>query len=242
MHAGVTDRRGWDPLISAVGSGRRLVTYDQRGYGETTYQPESYSAHEDAVAVMDAAGLAAPVVVGASMGGKGAIDLTLMHPDRVSALVLIGPAISGSPDGEPYDEPLATLEKAMDAAYEGGDLAEVNRLEAHIWLDGPTAPEGRVGGAVRELFLDMNGRALAAEDPGDKANDVNAWSRLEDIRVPVLVLVGTLDLPDIQDNCRAIAERVDGARLVVIEDTAHLPHLEGNRACFTAIGAFLSDR
>jgi len=38
-----------------------------------------------------------------------------------------------------------------------------------MWLDGPSAAEGRVGGPARELFLDMNGRALRAPDPGEQA-------------------------------------------------------------------------
>ena len=37
-----------------------------------------------------------------------------------------------------------------------------------MWLDGPSAEEGRVGGRARELFLEMNDRALRAEDPGDR--------------------------------------------------------------------------
>ncbi len=94
IHAGVTDRRSWRPLVDAVGDGRRVVSYDARGYGETTYRPEDHFSHDDALAVMTAAGLDAPVVVGASMGGRAALDLTLEHPDRVTALVLIAPAVS----------------------------------------------------------------------------------------------------------------------------------------------------
>ncbi len=241
IHAGVTDRRGWRPLVDALGSGRRIASYDQRGYGDTTYEPEIHARHDDALAVLDAVGIDRAVVVGASMGGRAAIDLALEHPERVSALALIGSAVSGAPDGDEYPEPLASLEKRLDAADERGDLVEVNRIEAHLWLDGPTAPEGRVGGAARKLFLEMNGRALTATDPGDEPRSVDAWDRLEELMMPVLVLVGTLDLPDIQANSATIADRVYAGRLVVLEDVAHLPHLEGDAACLEAIGAFLDD-
>ena len=239
IHAGVTDRRSWRPLIAALGEGRRIVSFDQRGYGETTYQMEPFNKFDDALAVMDAVGLEDPVVVGASMGGKAAIDLALEHPDRVAALVLIGPAISGAPDGGPFDEPLASMDTALDTAFEAGDFDEVNRLEAHLWLDGPTAPEGRVGGETRALFLEMNRRALTADDPGDDAREMDAWQRLEELTMPILVLVGDLDLPFIIRNCHQIRDRAKDARLVELHGVAHLPHFEADPACFAEIKRFL---
>lgn len=239
LHAGVTDRRSWRPLIEAIGEGRRIASYDARGFGETTYEPEPYFPHEDALAVMTAAEMAKAVVVGASWGGRGAINLALERADRVSALVLIAPAVAGAPDGDDYPEPLATLERDLHRAEGEDDLTEVNRIEAHLWLDGPTAPEGRVGGAVRELFLEMNGVALAAADPGDEPHEIDAWSRLEELTMPVLVLVGDLDLPDFQANSRTLAQRIPGAQLVELHGVAHLPHFERDPACLGAIGDFL---
>ena len=89
VHAGVTDQRSWAGVVDAL-PGHRCLTYDARGYGRTTYQPEDgWSPVADAVAVLDAYDVGRAVVVGASMGGRTSIDLTLQHPDRVSALVLI---------------------------------------------------------------------------------------------------------------------------------------------------------
>jgi pimeloyl-ACP methyl ester carboxylesterase len=244
IHAGVADRRSWRPLIdSLVGdlreADRRYVSFDMRGYGETTYEPEDYYGYDDALAVMDAAGLGSAIVIGSSMGGKTAINLALEHPDRVSALVLIGPAISGEPQTEDDPEPIATLARLLEAAEENADLDEVNRLEAHLWLDGPTAPEGRVSGPVRDLFLEMNGRALAATDPGDEPGKIDAWGRLEELTMPVLVLVGTLDLSDFQEHAEILANRVRQGRLVVLDGVAHLPHLEADPTCLREIAAFL---
>lgn len=239
IHAGVADRRSWRPLLDALVPTQRAVSYDARGYGETTYEPEVFTRYGDALAVLEAAGIESAVVVGSSMGGKTALDLALEEPERVSALVLIAPAVSGAPDAENYPEPLTALLDALEKADESDDLDEINRLEAHIWLDGPTAPEGRVGGARRDLFLEMNGRALAATDPGDGPSTVNAWHRLGELAIPLLVLVGDLDLPEFQDLSRGLADRVEGAQLVVLPGVAHLPHFEGDPACLTAITEFL---
>jgi pimeloyl-ACP methyl ester carboxylesterase len=192
--------------------------------------------------VLDHAGIEGPVaVVGCSMGGRLSLDLALAHPDRVDRLVLIGSACRGAPDPWPDDYPASYRElgHAVDAAEEAGDLDEVNRLEAWLWLDGPTAPEGRVTGAARQLFLDMNGRALRADPTGDERELPSAWDRLGEIGAPTLVLLGELDLEDIAFVADGLAERIPDTRFELLEDTAHVPQLEGHPRCLAAIREFL---
>ena len=240
LHAGVTDRRSWDPLVDALAARHRCVRYDARGYGETTYEPEAgWSPVEDAVAVLNAAEAESAVVVAGSMGGAVALDLALAHPDRVRALVLIGPAVRGAPYPEITDPQTAALVERAEAAEEAEDWDELNRLEAWIWLDGPTAEEGRVGGATRELFLEMNGGALRAVDPGERARVEDAWPRLGDIEVRVLVLVGRLDVEDIRSVDEGLAERLPDARLVWLDGVAHLPHFEADPTTLREIAGFV---
>lgn len=240
LHAGVTDKRSWTPLIDLLSPHRRCVAYDARGFGDTTATPEDVSLTGDAIAVLDACGIDRAVVIAASMGARTTIDLALAHPDRVSALVLIGATISGSPGIEvdlPEEERLFVAVEAAEVAH---DLAEVNRLEAWLWLDGATAAEGRVGGEVRELFLTMNAIALSAPDLGELVRPKDAWPRLEQIGCPTLVIVGSLDLELMQADAHALADRVPGARLVELPGTAHLPHMETDPACREVIADFLA--
>jgi pimeloyl-ACP methyl ester carboxylesterase len=239
VHAGVTDQRSWASVIERLPD-HRCLTYDARGYGRTTYQPEDgWSSVGDAVAVLDAYDVGQAVVIGSSMGGRTSIDLTLLHPDRVRALVLIGPAISGAPEAT-YEPEVLALEEEWEAAEERGDLDTVNRMEARVWLDGPTAPEGRVAGAPRDLFLEMNAQALDADDPGDQRDEVSAWDRLSEIGVPTLVLIGEHDLRYIKEGCTHAAEVIPGARLVQLPGVAHLPHLEGDESTLAEIAAFVA--
>src|SRR3546814_17964516 len=78
-------------------------------------------------------------------------------------------------------------------AEEEEDLDRINLLEAWMWLDGPDSEEGRVGGALRELFLAMNATALYAPDPGPETNPAAfpaAYARLADLTLPAQVLWG----------------------------------------------------
>jgi pimeloyl-ACP methyl ester carboxylesterase len=241
IHAGVNDRRSWRSVIERLSPRHRCLAFDMRGFGETTYErDDGWSPVNDALAVLDAAGFARPVVVACSMGGRNAIDLTLAHPERVAGLALIGSAIRGAPYPDLTEGPTAELNARIEAAEAAGDLDEVGRLEAWMWLDGPSAEEGRVGGATRELFLEMNAQALRAEDPGDQAEIPPAWPRLGEIAVPTLLLLGRLDAEDIQVIDEQAAAIIPGARLRHLDGVAHVPQLEGDLVTLDEIEAFVA--
>jgi len=240
IHAGVNDRRSWQHVVERLSSRHRCVAFDARGLGETVYEREDgWSPVRDAIAVLDAAGLQRPVVVACSMGGQTAIDLTLAHPDRVAGLVLIGTAIRGAPYPDLQEGPTAELTARIEEADSAGDIEEVARLDAWMWLDGPGAAEGRVSSPARELFLDMNRRALRAEDPGEQAELPAAWPRLGEISVPALVMIGRLDAEDIQTIDEPAAGMIPGARLRFLDGVAHVPHLEADPATLEEVAAFV---
>ncbi len=243
LHAGVADGRMWQPQWDACAGTHPLLRYDRRGFGRTrVLQARPYSRSSDLLAVLDAAGWPHAVLVACSQGGRVALDTTLAQPSRVRALVLVAPAVGGAPapDDAALTAPVQALQAAIEAADNAGDLDTVNRLEARLWLDGPAAPEGRVGGAERALFLDMNAIALRAADPGTATEPaMAAWEQLEAIQVPTLVLWGSLDLPHLQARCATLVQRIPGARRVVLEGTAHLPGLEAPARFNTALADFL---
>ncbi len=241
IHAGVNDRRSWRHVIERLSPRHRCVAFDTRAYGESTYEREDgWSPVVDALAVLDAAGFEQPVaVVACSIGAQTAVDLALARPDRVARLALIGAAIRGAPYPDITTGPTAELNARIEAADAAGDLDEVARMEAWMWLDGPRAREGRVGGRARELFLDMNARALRAPDPGEQAEIPPAWPRLGEISAPTLVMIGRLDAEDIQAIDEQAAAIIPDARLRWLDGVAHLPHLEGDPATLDAIAGFI---
>ena len=110
-----------------------------------------------------------------------------------------------------------------------------------MWLDGASAPEGRVGGAARELFLDMNGRALRAEDPGDQAELAPALAAARRDRGPdARCWSAALDAEEIlADRPSRRPTLIPGARLKFLDGVAHVPHLEGDPATLDEIAAFV---
>ena len=239
IHAGVTDQRSWRHVVDRLPD-VRCLTYDQRGYGRTTYTSEDgWSQVDDAVAVLDAYDVDAAIVIGCSMGGRGALHLALTHPDRVRALVLIAPAVVGGPADE-YEPEVQALSDASDAAWEREDVDEINRIDAIVWLDGPRSPD-RVQGEARELFLEMNRIAIEADEPGERREDAQAWGRLGEITVPTLLMIGDLDLQYLKDHAAHAAASIPNSRLVELAGVAHLPHLEADEKTLSEIAAFVAE-
>jgi pimeloyl-ACP methyl ester carboxylesterase len=227
LHSGVNDRRSWYETADRLSPGYALVAYDRRGFGQSVASSDRFSHLEDLRTLLDVLDLDRVWLVASSAGGRVALDTALTRPERVAGLVLLAPAISGAPDIESLDADTERLDTAIDRATATGDLAEANRLEAWLWLDGPAGPEGRISGPVRDLFLEMNAIALKSEaESAAEETDVSAWSRLAEITVPVTVAWGELDVPVLNARCEAIVERLPNATGRQLPGVAHLPQLE----------------
>lgn len=241
LHAGVCDRRSWQWCAPRWGgAGFSTIAYDRRGFGQTRYEAGPYDSLDDLRAVTAACGGRPAVLVGNSMGGSLALDLSLAYPDEVLALVLIGSLPRDAPD-EMWQQ--STEETAVEAEFEAaqrsGDDERSNELEVRFWLDGPAQPEGRVTGPARELMLDMNQRAVSAPDPGQDADRPGVWDRLESISAPTLLVVGEYDESGLAPLAQAMARRMPSARLERLDDTAHCPMLDAPDRLADTVLAFL---
>lgn len=233
LHAGVADRRAWDAVGDLLSDeGFSVVAYDRRGFGETpaASDPTAFTHVGDLLAVLDALRLDDVVLVGNSMGGALALDTALLHPDRVSGLVLVGAAVSGMTDEDtPFDWVLDPASAPLLESIEADSTPCDARIDAlaHLWLDGPTAAAGRVGDPARALFAEMNRVILdvaAADSAGDAG--VDAWTRLGEIAVPVVTAWGELDIPADLPFYVETAGRLGQGPGRVVDGVAHLPGLE----------------
>ena len=231
LHAGVCDRRGWREVGARLAAaGRDVVAYDRRGFGEVPPAAARFRHVEDLLAVVDAVSPDAPAwLVGSSMGGGVALDAALEARERVAGLVLLAPAVSGDPepDEQTYIAETHGLAEAIDVAWTAGDLVECNRLEVHLWLDGPAQPEGRVSGPPRELALEMNRIVLAnGEADADGASGLDAAGHVHEVTVPVIVACGELDVAMKARRSRELADALPNAIYRPLPGRAHLPYLE----------------
>jgi pimeloyl-ACP methyl ester carboxylesterase len=177
--------------------------------------------------LLDASSLGHAAVVGCSLGGRVALELTVARPDLVRALVLVGAAL---PDHE-WSPEVEAFGEAEDSAVRNGDLDAAVEANLRMWVDGLHRRPEDVDPQVRLAVSQMQRQALELQasswDEFDEDMLVpDVGSRLGEISVPTLVIVGEQDAGDIHAIADRLVREIEHARLERIADTAHVPSLE----------------
>lgn len=206
----------WYPLKEAMGDRYRLISFDNRGTGQSD-APSRTSVGEmtaDALAVLDAAGVETAHIYGVSMGGGIALEFGLRHPERVRSLIL-GCTMAKTPDIKPRPDWLIRL------LYNAMPVLKLLARPKFKNGYGDAAPDEGIARDMAVLDKDpyvLNGviaQALAISHYSVDPDEVRA------LKLPTLVLHGTQDLAVPYAAGKAMAEMIPGARLVTFEDIGH---------------------
>ena len=240
IHAGVADRRQWNNEFASFADSYRVIRYDMRGYGKSEPDEGEFSHLGDLLGLLDFLKIDEPIILmGCSMGGGLAMDFTLAHPTRVKALIMVG----SGPGGLQLDVPTSPKFAEVEKAFEAGDLERVAELETQIWFDGTDRSPEQVDPAMRNLLYEMNRLALAHEvkQLGKRLpnSPQPAFDRLDELDLPVLIVVGTQDTPYILAASEYMREKILSAQVVRFEDAAHLPNMDHPQEFQAAVREFL---
>ncbi|MFJ6794803.1 alpha/beta fold hydrolase [Streptomyces sp. NPDC091268] len=218
LHSSVCDRRMWDPQWEPLAAaGHRVVRADFRTCGDSPAAEAPYSDHGDVRDLLDHLGIRRAALVGSSYGGRVALALAALEPDRVAALALLCP-------GRPGHRPSPALREfgaAEDALLDAGDLAGAAALNARHWL-GPEATE-ETRAFVRAMQL-RNFEGAAAATPGHELPEPEV--DLCAVTAATLAVGGAHDAPDFRLIAAELPSLVPGASHVELPWAGHLPSLE----------------
>lgn len=226
VHAGVATRAMWDPQFADLASDHFVVRYDTRGFGESAGTDDAFADRHDLIAVLDAVGASRATVIGASRGGRIALDTLLDTPDRVSGLVTIGSTPGGQHEGEATERERELI-AAMEEASERGAFEQLVELEVAYWDLGPTRDVDDVDPAFLARAIELNVGAAHWGFAGlDQPLEPAAISRLGEVKVPALIVVGDHDETDSRAGYDLLVEGIAGAEGFRFADSAHLPSVE----------------
>ncbi len=216
----------WFRAIPWVARGYRVIAFDNRGMGRSDVPRGPYTIRQmagDAAAVLDAAGIAAAHVIGASMGGMIAQELALRFPERVLSLVLACTTHGG------------VFSKWPEFIRRPWSLRNLQRAGQMIpFLYAGATPRERIDEDLRMRA----GCTCCRRGVTGQIAAVMGWSsrrRLSRIRVPTLVIHGDDDRIVPPDNGRALVARIPGAQFQLVHQAGHILLTDQPEACAEAV-------
>src|SRR3990172_478342 len=231
IHGAGEGRRIWDRQVAHFSAAHCVLAVDLPGRSTRLSDPPFTSHDEnakDVIREMDHAGISKAVLVGHSMGGGVALTSALNHPERVGGLILVvtGARLKMHPD---------FLEKARRQAED------------------PTAPneppvpfERMVAASVsQETLAFLRARAMTAPAKTIYAdflanNGFDVMERIENISAPTLVIGADEDRMAPPKFSEFMAQRIPGARLVILSGCGHYPQVEQEARFNEAVADFLA--
>jgi pimeloyl-ACP methyl ester carboxylesterase len=226
----------WDTVIPGVGHARGILRYDTRGAGlseKITGAVTWTEMAEDLHALLAATGITGRVALaGIAVGAAIAVHFATLHPDRVSALVLHGPAT-----GVAADRRQATLDRA-DAVEKGGmrAIAEASIAAAYPEAVRFNAEDFR---KFRARWLANDPRSFAAINRMLANEDIS--DELPRIACPTLVTAGRHDALRPPALIEPMARRIPGAEFLAL-NSGHFASIQTPGLVSQAIHGFLAAR
>jgi len=225
IHGGGLNHHMWEDQFEVFAEEHRVIRYDVRNHGQSAGIPGEFKHYEDLHELLEQLSIEKAAILGLSLGGRIAIDFAIAYPERVSAIILAAPGVSGF---ELKSEIFKENSTRMDEALRAGDVELGVEYFQRSWTDGPYRTPSQVDSAVREKVKTMALNTVNKWNPESVAIELEppAVNRLNEIQAPTLVVVGDLDMPGILEILQLIKENVAGAETFTIADVAHMVNME----------------
>jgi 3-oxoadipate enol-lactonase len=218
----------WDPQWDAFPPAHRTVRYDLRGFGRSPLPPQPYSHARDLIALLERLGVQQATLVGASLGGRVALEAAVMHPEVVDALILAGAALPGFAWSDELRAFWGRRTPPWSAAIWTPPSRSISRCGSMARADRPPRliPRcaSRFAGCSAVPLIEL--QLPVWEDAEEELLVPDLARRLSAVRPPTLVVVGAEDVPDFQQIATQLARGIPSAQLAVVPNAAHLPSLE----------------
>ena len=208
--------KAWRPQVTALEKQHQVAWFDNRGVGQSDTRGRSYTMGDladDAAALLDHLKWTAAHVVGVSMGGMIAQELSLRHTARIKSLTLIatmtGSVLGKLPTGRGLrlfaraqsSKGALRLETLTELLYPAGQGPEAGVVQPGF--DKPPVP--------RTVFAQLG--AIAFHDTRKRLKNLE--------RVPTLILKPELDILVRPKHSDALHRMIPGSKLVSFADTGH---------------------
>ena len=226
----------WDPSFPrSLSSNHTVIAFDSRGLGNTTMGSKPYTSQQlanDAAGLLDALKIPKADVLGYSLGSFIAQQLTIIYPDKVNTLTLVGSSCGGKDHTPKPPEFLKLMSEVVNKSLNNVSTSQ-EEMKAFVtaslgsgWIklhpesieNIPTMQEAKPGLSPEAMNNQMN----VGKEWEDNPNWSGTCDDLAKLGKPTLVITGADDnmyVPHV--NSLKIAEKIPGAWLVQIKNAGH---------------------
>lgn len=232
----------WHKMVPGLAKNFRIITFDNRGVGQSDQPAGPYSAQmlaDDTVGLITALGFERAAVLGHSMGGFIAQALALKHTERLSKLILAATNFGGprqipvTPEAmqvltDVSGDPIERLRRGILISCAPG-FGDAHAEFVDEWLDWrahhPIAPEAY--------------QAQLAIGLGLMSEEASFEHKLKNITVPTLILFGSEDKVVPPDNAALLAKQIQNSQVHILPNAGHFFPFDATDAAVATITEFL---
>lgn len=238
----------WHAVMEPLSQYGTVIAYDRPAFGlterpmtwpgENPYSPQA--SVDLLLGLLDHFNVQKAILVGNSAGGTVSMQFTLLHPDRIQALILVDPAVYEGGGGPSWLRPFFKTPQmnhlgpliVRSIQSSGIDLLKM------AWYDPSKITPEIMTGYTKPLQSNNWDRALwyftAASQPSGLPE------RLSEFTLPALVITGEADRIVPTGNSVRLAGSLPSARLVIIPQAGHVPHEEQPALFLQVVDDFLN--
>jgi len=237
----------WNSVVGTLSEWGKVIAYDRPAFGLTErplkwdgQNPYSSEAQIELVlGLLDHYNLQKAILVGNSAGGTIAMQFALAYPERVSALILVDPAVYGQAGGPKWIRSILSIPQIdhLGRLFVRKLLENGSNLVESAWNDPSNITTETITLYKKPLLVDNWDRALWEFTLASKSS--NLENELDQFLMPILVITGDNDqIVPTNDSIR-LSQALPNAKLVIIKQAGHVPHEEKPKDFLNAVQEFV---
>lgn len=229
IHGSAVDGGTWDHVVPALSANNRVITYDRRGYGQSTHKPvRDHRLHAaDLIALLEQVAKEPAHVLGWSSGGNVAMAVAAERPDLVKSLFIIEAPFHGLRNMN-WDV-LRTLLRLKYQQLRGRpEAALIEFLRFGTGLTGGGNSYDNLPKAEQETLHKYWAPVLAEWDPHffGVMHEHISMRAITNIKVPFTWALGAKGSPWIARLHNNVKRKAPHIKTVLIPDAGHLAHVD----------------